>query len=52
MHKIQLYHMSWSICQLIKFIYQKRKLLGQLIPTENDNTNVFPETVYADICNH
>ena len=29
----------------------KRKLLGQLIPTENDNTNVFPETVYADICN-
>ena len=29
----------------------KRKLLGQLIPTDNKNTNVFPETVYADICN-
>ena len=26
-------------------------MLGQLIPTDNKNTNVFPETVYADICN-
>ena len=26
-------------------------MLGQLIPTDNNNTNVFPETVYADICN-
>ena len=29
----------------------ERKLLGQLIPTDNNNTNIFPETVYADICN-
>ena len=29
----------------------KRKLLGQLIPTDNNNTNIFPETIYADICN-
>ena len=29
----------------------KRKLLGQLIPTDNNNTNIFSETVYADICN-
>ena len=29
----------------------KRKLLGQLIPPDDDNTNIIPETVYADICN-
>ena len=29
----------------------KRKLLGQLIPTDDNNKNIFPETVYADICN-
>ena len=42
--------MSWLTCQLIKFIYQ-RKLLVQLIPTDNENEDIFPETVYADICN-
>ena len=29
----------------------KRKLLGQLIPTDDNNKNIFPETVYAEICN-
>ena len=29
----------------------KRKLLGQLIPTDDDNEDIFPETVYVDIYN-
>ena len=29
----------------------KMKLLGQLIPTDDDNEDIFPETVYADIYN-
>ena len=29
----------------------KRKLLGQLIPKDDENEDIFPETVYADICN-
>ena len=49
MHKIQFipYVLGQSV-QLIKFIYQKESCWDKLIPTENDNTNVFPETVYAD----
>ena len=29
----------------------KRKLLGQLISTDDEKEDIFPETVYADICN-
>ena len=25
--------------------------MGQLIPTDDENEDIFPETVYADICN-
>ena len=29
----------------------KRELLGQLVPTDDENNNIIPETIYADICN-
>ena len=28
----------------------KRELLGQLIPTDDEDNNIIPETIYADIC--
>ena len=28
----------------------KRELLGQLVPTDDEDSNIIPETVYADIC--
>ena len=42
--------MSWSISLQSQFIYQKRELLGQLVPTDGEDNNIIPETIYADIC--
>ena len=42
--------MSWSICLQSQFIYQKRELLGQLVPTNDKDSNIIPEIIYADIC--
>ena len=28
----------------------KRELLGQLVPTDDEDNNIIPETIYADIC--
>ena len=28
----------------------KRELLGQLIPLDDEDNNIIPETIYADIC--
>ena len=50
MHKTQLYHVLVNLSTDQVYL-PKRKLLGQLIPTDDKNENIFPETVYADICN-
>ena len=42
--------MSWSIYLQNQVYLPKRELLGQLIPTDDEDNNIIPETIYADIC--